>query len=131
WSAPGSSCRRAPPPGPTRRRWWSCRRRPSRRRRGCGARRADGRDSCSCGNLITLTKKCQQWLDEAMIHRFSVEVGGQERELTVEPLEGGRFAVAHAGRTRIIEARRVAGNERASSWSILPEGGGAAVLIDV
>jgi biotin carboxyl carrier protein len=70
-------------------------------------------------------------LDHWMIHRFSVEVGGQEREITLEPLEGGRFAVGHDGRRRIVEARKVAGNERASTWSILPEGGGAAAQVDV
>jgi biotin carboxyl carrier protein len=66
-----------------------------------------------------------------MIHRFSVELAGQEREITVEPLEGGRFSITNGGRTRIVEARRVAGNERASTWSLMPEGGGPAILVDV
>jgi biotin carboxyl carrier protein len=70
-----------------------------------------------------------------MIHRFSVEMNGQEREVTVEPLDGGRWRVTHAGRTRVVEARRVHASEngvtRASSWSIVPEGGGATTLVDV
>jgi biotin carboxyl carrier protein len=66
-----------------------------------------------------------------MIHRYSVEIGGQERDITVEKLEGNRVRVGHGGRVRIYEAVKVAGNGRASSWSLLPEGGGAAAFVDV
>ena len=66
-----------------------------------------------------------------MIHRYSVELGGQERDITVEKLEGNRVRVVHAGRARVYEAVKVSGNGRASTWSLLPEGGGAAALVDV
>jgi biotin carboxyl carrier protein len=66
-----------------------------------------------------------------MIHRYSVEHAGDEREVTVEKLEGGRYRVTHDGRTRVIEARRVAGSARAATWSLVPEGGGRAALVDV
>jgi biotin carboxyl carrier protein len=66
-----------------------------------------------------------------MIHRYSVEVGGQERDFTVEKLDGNRVRVNHAGRVRVYEAVKVAGTPRASSWSLLPEGGGATALVDV
>ena len=66
-----------------------------------------------------------------MIHRYSVEVAGAEREVTVEKLDGSRVRVTHGGRTRVYEAVRVAGNTRASSWSLLPEGGGRQALVDV
>jgi glutaconyl-CoA/methylmalonyl-CoA decarboxylase subunit gamma len=66
-----------------------------------------------------------------MIHRYSVEVGSSERELAVEKLEGNRVRVTHSGRTRIYEAVRVTGNARASTWSLVPEGGGPQALVDV
>jgi len=66
-----------------------------------------------------------------MIHRYSVELNGSEREISVEKLDGGRVRVIHGGKERIYEAVRVAGNARASSWSLLPEGGGQAMLVDV
>jgi biotin carboxyl carrier protein len=66
-----------------------------------------------------------------MIHRYSVEVGGSEREITVEKLDGARVRVTHGGRERIYEAVRVAGSARASTWSLLPEGGGQQALVDV
>jgi biotin carboxyl carrier protein len=66
-----------------------------------------------------------------MIHRYSVELSGQEREITVEKLDGNRVRVVHAGRTRVYEAIKVAGGNRASTWSLLPEGGGAAAQVDV
>lgn len=69
-----------------------------------------------------------------MIHRFSVELKGhegEEREIAVEPLEGGRYRVTQNGQTRVIDARRVTENGRASTWSLLPEGGGAARIVDV
>src|SRR6478609_8790299 len=53
--------------------------------------------------------------DRAMIHRYSVELAGAEREISVEKLDGSRVRVTHGGRARIYEAVRVAGNARASS----------------
>jgi biotin carboxyl carrier protein len=66
-----------------------------------------------------------------MIHRYSVEIGGSEREITVEKLDGARVRVTHGGRERVYEAVRVAGSARASTWSLLPEGGGRQALVDV
>jgi glutaconyl-CoA/methylmalonyl-CoA decarboxylase subunit gamma len=66
-----------------------------------------------------------------MIHRYSVEVSGSEREISVEKLDGNRVRVTRDGNTRVYEAVRVAGNPRASTWSLLPEGGGKQVLVDV
>jgi biotin carboxyl carrier protein len=66
-----------------------------------------------------------------MIHRYSVEVAGGEREITVEKLDGTRVRVTHGGRERVYEAVRVAGSARASTWSLLPEGGGRQALVDV
>jgi biotin carboxyl carrier protein len=66
-----------------------------------------------------------------MIHRFSVELGGVEHEISVEKLDGHRVRVIRAGRAHVFEAVRVAGNARATTWSLLPDGGGHAALIDV
>jgi biotin carboxyl carrier protein len=66
-----------------------------------------------------------------MIHRFSVEVAGSERELAVEKLEGNRVRITRGGQSRVFDAVRVAGGGRATTWSLLPEGGGRAALIDV
>jgi glutaconyl-CoA/methylmalonyl-CoA decarboxylase subunit gamma len=66
-----------------------------------------------------------------MIHKYSVELGGQERDFTVEKLEGSRVRVVVDGRTHVYDAIKVVGGPRASSWSLLPEGGGAARLVDV
>jgi biotin carboxyl carrier protein len=66
-----------------------------------------------------------------MIHRYSVEVAGQERDITIEKLDGNRVRVGHGGRVRVYEAVKVAGTGRASSWSLLPEGGGATTFVDV
>ena len=66
-----------------------------------------------------------------MIHRYSVEVAGQERDITIEKLDGNRVRVGHGGRVRVYEAVKVAGTARASSWSLLPEGGGATAFVDV
>jgi biotin carboxyl carrier protein len=66
-----------------------------------------------------------------MIHRYDVEVAGSEREVTVEKLDGSRVRVTHAGRTRVYEAVRVAGGARASTWSLVPDGGGRQALVDV
>jgi biotin carboxyl carrier protein len=66
-----------------------------------------------------------------MIHRYSVEVGGQEREITVEKLDGNRVRVVHAGRTRVYDAVKVQTGTRATTWSLVPEGGGLAAQVDV
>ena len=66
-----------------------------------------------------------------MIHRYDVEVAGQEREVTVEKLDGNRVRVTHAGRARVYEAVRVAGSARASTWSLVPDGGGRQAVVDV
>ena len=66
-----------------------------------------------------------------MIHRYSVDLAGSEREISVEKLDGNRVRVTHGGRARVFEAVRVAGNGRASSWSLVPEGGGRQSLVDV
>jgi biotin carboxyl carrier protein len=66
-----------------------------------------------------------------MIHRFSIELGGSAREVSVEALDGGKFRVTHGGRTRVYDARKVQGNGRAATWSLLPDGGGATALVDV
>jgi pyruvate carboxylase subunit B len=39
--------------------------------------------------------------------------------------------VTHGARSRVYEAVRVAGNARASTWSLVPEGGGPQALVDV
>jgi biotin carboxyl carrier protein len=66
-----------------------------------------------------------------MIHRFSIEVGGVEREVTLEPLEAGRWRVTHLGRTRVLDARKVAGGATSTSWSIVGESGGGATHVDI
>jgi biotin carboxyl carrier protein len=66
-----------------------------------------------------------------MIHRYSVEVAGSERDITIEKLDSTRVRVTHAGRARVYEAVRITGSARASTWSLLPEGGGKTALIDV
>jgi biotin carboxyl carrier protein len=66
-----------------------------------------------------------------MIHRYSVDLAGSEREISVEKLDGNRVRVTHGGRARVYEAVRVAGSARASTWSLLPEGGGRQQLVDV
>jgi biotin carboxyl carrier protein len=66
-----------------------------------------------------------------MIHRYSVELLGKEQEVTVEALDGGRYRVTHGGASRIVDARRVHGSGRAATWSLIPEGGGRAQLVDV
>ncbi len=66
-----------------------------------------------------------------MIHRYSVEVGGKEQEISVEAAGGGLYRVTRDGVTRVFDARRISGSARAATWSLLPEGGGAAALVDV
>ena len=70
-----------------------------------------------------------------MIHRFAVEMSGAagvaEREITVEKLDGASVRVTHAGRARVYEAIRVANGPRASTWSLVPEGGGRQAVVDV
>ena len=62
-----------------------------------------------------------------MIHRFAATVGEADHEVTVEALDGGSYRVTVDGRVRVIDARRIEG----SVWSLLPQGGGAARLVDV
>jgi biotin carboxyl carrier protein len=66
-----------------------------------------------------------------MIHKYSIEMAGAEREISVEKLDGNRVRVTHAGRTRVYDAVRVSAGARASTWSLLPEGGGTTALVDV
>ncbi len=66
-----------------------------------------------------------------MIHKYSVELGGQERDFTVEKLEGNRVRVVIGERIRIYEAVKVVSGNRATTWSLLPEGGGKAALVDI
>ncbi len=66
-----------------------------------------------------------------MIHRYSVEVGGSEREISVERLDGNKVRVTQGGRARVYEAVRVAGSARASTWSLVPDGGGRQAIVDV
>jgi biotin carboxyl carrier protein len=66
-----------------------------------------------------------------MRHRFSVELKGQDVEVVLEPLEGGRWKLTRGGRTRILDARKLADNGRSTTWSLVPEEGGPATLVDV
>ena len=66
-----------------------------------------------------------------MRHRFSVELKGEEVEVIIEPLEGGRWRLTRGGKSRILDARKVAENGKSTSWSIVADGGGAATLVDV
>jgi biotin carboxyl carrier protein len=66
-----------------------------------------------------------------MIHKYSVEISGGEREVSVEKLDGNRVRVIHGDKSRVYEAVRVAGSARASTWSLVPEGGGRQALVDV
>ncbi len=66
-----------------------------------------------------------------MIHRFSVDVKGQAQQISVEPLEGGRFRVTREGRTLVLDARKVQSGARSATWSLVPEGGGPALQVDV
>jgi len=49
----------------------------------------------------------------------------------VEPLEGGRFRVTQSGRTLLLDARKVQSGARSATWSLVPEGGGPALQVDV
>jgi biotin carboxyl carrier protein len=66
-----------------------------------------------------------------MIHRFSVDLKGQAQQISVEPLEGGRFRVTRAGRTFVLDARKVQSGARSATWSLVPEGGGKTLQVDV
>jgi len=57
--------------------------------------------------------------------KLSAQVGGQEREVVVEPLDGGRFRVVIDGGERVVDARRLG----ASTWSLLL--GDQVVTVDV
>jgi biotin carboxyl carrier protein len=68
-----------------------------------------------------------------MRHRFSVEIGGEEVEITLEPLEGGRFKLVRGGRERLFDARRLASSAdgRATTWSVATPDGGRASVVDI
>jgi biotin carboxyl carrier protein len=69
-----------------------------------------------------------------VIQRFVFQLGsGPEGLVVVERLDGGRVRLVRDGKERILDVRRVAGrgNERASTWSVLADGGGPARLVDV
>lgn len=70
-----------------------------------------------------------------MIQRFSVVVGGSvEKEFSVERVEGGRVRLTRNGVSRVLDVRRIGAPGRgpgSSAWSILPEGGGVATIVDV
>jgi biotin carboxyl carrier protein len=61
-----------------------------------------------------------------MIRRYLIELGGREHELAVEPLADGHFRVTRDGRELVWDARRIG-----RSWSLVPEGGGAAREVDL
>ena len=66
-----------------------------------------------------------------MRHRFSVELNGNEIEVTLEPLEGGKWKITRGGNSRVLDVRKLSNGSRSSSWSIVADGGGSASLIDV
>jgi biotin carboxyl carrier protein len=66
-----------------------------------------------------------------MRHRFSVELRGEEVEVTLEALENGRWQLTRGGKTRVLDVRKVANGSRSSTWSIVADGGGPATLVDV
>jgi len=68
-----------------------------------------------------------------VIHKFVVELLGVERELSVEPLDAGKWRITSGGQVRVVDARRLAGEPggRSTSWSIIAEGGGRAEVVDV
>jgi biotin carboxyl carrier protein len=66
-----------------------------------------------------------------MIHRFSLDLKGREQQLSVEPLENGRFRVTRDGRTFTLDAKKVQSGARSATWSLVPEGGGRALQVDV
>ncbi len=66
-----------------------------------------------------------------MIHRFSVELKGQEHAVSVEALEGGRFRVTLQGREVVLDARKVREGARSATWSLVPEGGGRVMQVDL
>jgi biotin carboxyl carrier protein len=66
-----------------------------------------------------------------MIRQWSVEIAGQEEELSIEPLETGRFRLTRGNRSYEVDARRIGGHGASSTWSVLPVGGGAVYQVDV
>jgi len=62
-----------------------------------------------------------------VIHRYEATVGDRAIAVTVEPLDGERWRVVIDGRTRVWSARRV----DQTTWSLLPDEGGAARLVDL
>jgi biotin carboxyl carrier protein len=73
-----------------------------------------------------------------MLRRYAIEAGGQEHEITVEPLGDGRVRLCRAGVTREFDVRRInqlgVTNGRpggASTWSLLEVDTGAQRIVDV
>jgi biotin carboxyl carrier protein len=66
-----------------------------------------------------------------MIHRWSIEIGGREEELSIEPLGAGRFRLTYGTRSYEVDACKLSGGKASSTWSVLPIQGGAAHQVDV
>jgi biotin carboxyl carrier protein len=66
-----------------------------------------------------------------VIHRLSVEYNGTAHEITVEPLGDGRVRLTRGDVTRVFDARRVGQGTRASTFSLVADGGGAQTIVDV
>jgi biotin carboxyl carrier protein len=62
-----------------------------------------------------------------MIHHFAATLGERLHQLTVEPLDDGKWRVTIDGRARVLDARRV----ESGTWSLVPDGGGRAQLVDL
>jgi biotin carboxyl carrier protein len=81
--------------------------------------------------MILTIKSQHRMIPGKMIHRFSVEVKGQEQAIAIEPLEGGRFRFTRNGRSLVLDAKKVQSGARSATWSLVPEGGGPALQVDV
>ena len=62
-----------------------------------------------------------------MIQRFGLQWPGGEREVAVEVLGEERYRVTQGGSSTVFDARLL----RGQTWSLTPDGGGAAYLIDL
>jgi biotin carboxyl carrier protein len=82
--------------------------------------------------MILTIKSQHRMIPRKMIHRFSVDgPGAQDQAVSVEPLSGGRFRVSCSGTTLILDARKVQSGTRSATWSLVPEGGGRTLQVDV
>jgi biotin carboxyl carrier protein len=81
--------------------------------------------------MILTIKSQRRMIRHIMIHRFSVEYSGREQAISVEPLEGGRFRVTRDGHSLVLDAKKVQAGSRSATWSLVPEGGGRALQVDV